>query len=111
MTPASTDLPAPLKALVGRADDALARVLPGEDLPPTDLHKAMRYAVLGGGKRLRPLLVYAAGHALGQDFPEARFDKNTSGIAIMFGWLLPAVLVAIFVGIRSLWLRRDRGAA
>ena len=67
MTPASTDLPAPLKALVGRADDALARVLPGEDLPPTDLHKAMRYAVLGGGKRLRPLLVYAAGHALGCD--------------------------------------------
>lgn len=29
----------------------------------------MRYAVLGGGKRLRPLLVYAAGHALGQDGP------------------------------------------
>ncbi|NID15564.1 (2E,6E)-farnesyl diphosphate synthase [Luteibacter yeojuensis] len=69
MTPASTDLPAPLKALVGRADDALARVLPGEDLPPTDLHRAMRYAVLGGGKRLRPLFVYAAGHALGCDGP------------------------------------------
>lgn len=29
----------------------------------------MRYAVLGGGKRLRPLLVYAAGHALGEDGP------------------------------------------
>ena len=67
MTPASTDLPAPLKALVGRADDALARALPAEDLPPTDLHRAMRYAVLGGGKRLRPLFVYAAGHALGCD--------------------------------------------
>jgi farnesyl diphosphate synthase len=69
LTPASTDLPAPLKALAGRADDALARVLPGEDLPPTELHRAMRYAVLGGGKRLRPLLVYAAGHALGSDGP------------------------------------------
>ncbi|SEW02523.1 (2E,6E)-farnesyl diphosphate synthase [Luteibacter sp. 329MFSha] len=69
MTPASTDLPAPLKALVGRADDALARALPAEDLPPTDLHRAMRYAVLGGGKRLRPLFVYAAGHALGNDGP------------------------------------------
>ncbi|HXO99654.1 MAG TPA: farnesyl diphosphate synthase [Luteibacter sp.] len=67
MTPASIDLPAPLKALVGRADDALARALPGENLPPTDLHRAMRYAVLGGGKRLRPLFVYAAGHALGCD--------------------------------------------
>ncbi|WP_448100616.1 (2E,6E)-farnesyl diphosphate synthase [Luteibacter jiangsuensis] len=69
MTPASTDLPAPLKALVGRADDALARVLPGEQLPPAELHRAMRYAVLGGGKRLRPLFVYAAGHALGCDGP------------------------------------------
>ncbi|KJV30868.1 (2E,6E)-farnesyl diphosphate synthase [Luteibacter yeojuensis] len=69
MTPASTDLPAPLKALAGRADDALARALPGDDLPPAELHRAMRYAVLGGGKRLRPLLVYAAGHALGSDGP------------------------------------------
>jgi geranylgeranyl pyrophosphate synthase len=69
LTHASTDLPAPLRALVGRADDALARALPGEHLPPTDLHRAMRYAVLGGGKRLRPLFVYAAGHALGCDGP------------------------------------------
>ena len=69
MIPATTDLPAPLKALAGRADDALARVLPGDDLPPVELHRAMRYAVLGGGKRLRPLLVYAAGHALGSDGP------------------------------------------
>ena len=67
MTPVSIDLPAPLKALAGRADDALARALPGENLPPAELHQAMRYAVLGGGKRLRPLLVYAAGHALGTD--------------------------------------------
>lgn len=67
MNHVSTDLPAPLKALAGRADDALARELPGEDLPPIQLHRAMRYAVLGGGKRLRPLLVYAAGHALGCD--------------------------------------------
>lgn len=67
MIPASTDLPAPLKVLAGRADDALARALPAADLAPVELHRAMRYAVLGGGKRLRPLLVYAAGHALGCD--------------------------------------------
>lgn len=65
MTPTSTDLLAPLKALVGRANDALSRALPAEDLPPSDLHRAMRYSVLGNGKRLRPLFVYAAGHALG----------------------------------------------
>lgn len=33
--------------------------------PPTQLYKAMRYSVLNGGKRIRPLLVYAAGEALG----------------------------------------------
>jgi farnesyl diphosphate synthase len=48
-----------------RADAALLHVLPPEDQPPQDLHRAMRYAVLGGGKRLRPLLVYATGAALG----------------------------------------------
>ena len=54
-----------LLALIDRADAALGRVLPSQDQPPLELHRAMRYAVLGGGKRLRPLLVYAAGHALG----------------------------------------------
>lgn len=59
-----------LLALTARADAALARVLPSEQQPPLELHRAMRYAVLGGGKRLRPLLVYAAGHALGMDGSE-----------------------------------------
>jgi farnesyl diphosphate synthase len=59
-----------LQALTARADRALAATLPAEDQPPAELHRAMRYAVLGGGKRLRPLLVYAAGHALGHDGPE-----------------------------------------
>ena len=53
----------------------------------------------------------AAGHALGQDFPEVRYDNNTSGIAIMFGWLCPTVIVAVVAGIRFLWLRRHRGVA
>ena len=86
MTPAPTDLPAPLKALVGRADDALARVLPAEDLAPTELHRAMRYAVLGGGKRLRPLLVYAAGHALGCD--GGILDAPASAVEIIHAYSL-----------------------
>ena len=61
------DLGPALRALIARADQALARALPAEDRSPAELHRAMRYAVLGGGKRLRPLLVYAAGHALGED--------------------------------------------
>lgn len=48
-----------------RADAVLARMLPADTQPPETLHRAMRYALLGGGKRLRPLLVYAAGLALG----------------------------------------------
>ncbi|HET6432293.1 farnesyl diphosphate synthase [Dyella sp.] len=61
----TTSLSPSLAALVARADRALAAALPRDDAAPVELHRAMRYAVLGGGKRLRPLLVYAAGHALG----------------------------------------------
>jgi farnesyl diphosphate synthase len=59
-----------LRALIARTESALADILPPEDLPPAELHRAMRYAALGGGKRLRPSLTYAAGHALGYDGPE-----------------------------------------
>lgn len=39
----------------------LEKFLPSEAMKPTHLHEAMRYAVLDGGKRMRPLLVFAAG--------------------------------------------------
>ena len=48
-----------------RVDSALDRWLPGGDVAPDRLHTAMRYSILGGGKRLRPILVYAAGQAVG----------------------------------------------
>ncbi len=48
-----------------RASRALDQRLPAPDLHPSDLHQAMRYAVLGGGKRIRPVLVYATGAAVG----------------------------------------------
>lgn len=44
-----------------RFEDAACRTLPDLDVVPVRLHRAMRYAVLDGGKRVRPLLVYAAG--------------------------------------------------
>jgi farnesyl diphosphate synthase len=53
---------APLQA---RMEEALARLLPAADIAPQRLHDAMRYAVLGGGKRVRPLLAFAAGEAVG----------------------------------------------
>ena len=48
-----------------RVDDALRRALPAPETRPERLHEAMRYAVFNGGKRLRPILVYAAGECLG----------------------------------------------
>ncbi len=47
-----------------RVEAALNEYLPLESIQPTRLHAAMRYAALGNGKRVRPVLVYAAGEAL-----------------------------------------------
>jgi len=48
-----------------RVELALGQHLPAADRIPTRLHAAMRYATLGGGKRVRPLLVFAAGELSG----------------------------------------------
>ena len=69
MNPNSELSPA-LQALIVRAEQALDHCLPPPAQSPAELHRAMRYAVLGGGKRLRPLLVYATAHALGEAGPE-----------------------------------------
>lgn len=54
-----------------RVEAALERALPPAHLNPATLHQAIRYAVLGGGKRLRPVLVYAAAQAIGADLESA----------------------------------------
>lgn len=48
-----------------RIETVLDRTLPPADQSPELLHQAMRYSCLGGGKRVRPLMVYATGDALG----------------------------------------------
>ena len=48
-----------------RVEQALDRWLPLETVQPRRLHEAMRYAVLGQGKRVRPSLVYATGYVTG----------------------------------------------
>lgn len=48
-----------------RVENALQQWLPAITTQPQRLHQAMRYVVLGGGKRVRPVLVYATGKALG----------------------------------------------
>lgn len=54
-----------LRQFQQRVHDALDSRLPAEDEAPQRLHSAMRYAVLNGGKRVRAVLVYATGEALG----------------------------------------------
>jgi len=53
-----------IAAYQARVDACLDRTLPPASQLPERLHEAMRYAVFNGGKRVRPLLVYAAGESL-----------------------------------------------
>jgi len=56
-----------MRAVQSGMEDALATLLPPAAAVPAQLHEAMRYAVLNGGKRVRPLLVYAAGELHGAE--------------------------------------------
>ena len=71
---------------VGRVETKLDSVLPDEDQPPKRLHAAMRYSVLGGGKRIRPLLVYATGASL--DVAAARLDGPAAAIELIHAFSL-----------------------
>ena len=59
------DLEAYLQERRQLVDSALERFLPSEDTPPPSVHRAMRYSVLAGGKRLRPILVIAGAELVG----------------------------------------------
>jgi len=48
-------------------EEVLRELLPRAEISPQRLHEAMRYAVLDGGKRVRPLLAFAAGELAGAD--------------------------------------------
>ena len=63
-------LPDWIKQSQAHIEHALAEYLPSPQLVPAALHTAMQYAVLDGGKRVRPLLVYAAGLLFDADYAE-----------------------------------------
>lgn len=70
-----------------RVDKALDFWLANEEIHPTHLHSAMRYAVIGGGgKRVRPILVYAAGHSVGIE--AAQLDGIASALEIIHAYSL-----------------------
>ena len=58
-----------MKAVQAHVEEALSAFLPHAETVPYKLHEAMRYTVLGGGKRVRPLLVFAAGELFGAATP------------------------------------------
>ena len=61
-----------MKSVQAEMELALVKFLPPVTQKPVRLHEAMHYAVLDGGKRVRPLLVHAAG---------ALFDADAAGLA------------------------------
>jgi geranylgeranyl pyrophosphate synthase len=70
-----------MRSYQARIENVLDRVLPDDTLMPQRLHAAQRYAVLGGGKRLRPLLVYCTGEALGVDI--ALLDAPAAAVELI----------------------------
>lgn len=62
-----------MQACQARMEAVLAGCLPPARIAPQRLHEAMRYAVLGGGKRVRPLLAFAAGEVTGASHERVQF--------------------------------------
>ena len=69
-----------------RVEATLASALPSAAMPPRRLHAAMRHATLDGGKRMRPLLVYATGIAFGAD--EAMLDAPAAAVELIHAYSL-----------------------
>jgi len=69
-----------------RIEGVLARVLPPAAGPAARLAEAMRYATLGGGKRVRPLLAYAASEITGAD--AARVDARAAALELIHAYSL-----------------------
>ena len=69
-----------------RIEAVLESLLPPSTVAPCRLHEAMRYAVLGGGKRMRPLLAYAAGEAAGAG--GATVDRPAAAVELIHAYSL-----------------------
>lgn len=72
--------------LQARIETALEHLLPDPQHAPQTLHAAMRYAALGGGKRVRPLLAFAAGEVAGAD--PARVEIAACAVELIHAYSL-----------------------
>jgi farnesyl diphosphate synthase len=75
-----------LARCVQRVEHALDEWLPPEHIHPTGLHRAMRYAALGGGKRIRPTLTYGAASAIG--IAPARMNGAACAVELIHAYSL-----------------------
>jgi farnesyl diphosphate synthase len=80
------DFAAWMGTIQARVEAALQRSLPGPQHVPARLHEAMRYATLEGGKRVRPLLAFAAGELAGAD--PARLDSVACAVEMIHAYSL-----------------------
>jgi farnesyl diphosphate synthase len=69
-----------------RIEGVLESLLPAADSPASRLASAMRYATLGGGKRMRPLLAYAASEVAGAD--PADVDSRAAAVELIHAYSL-----------------------
>lgn len=82
----NSDFPAWVSAHQSNFENTLKRLLPQADTTPQRLHAAMRYSVLDGGKRVRPLLAFAAGELAGA--PVARVEIAAAAVEIIHAYSL-----------------------
>jgi farnesyl diphosphate synthase len=82
----TADFDAWSRQVAGRVEDALSRFLPAPGIAPARLHDAMRYSTLGGGKRVRSMLVFAAGEVAGAD--ASRLDVAASAVEMIHAYSL-----------------------
>src|SRR5947207_854873 len=81
-----TDFQGWMGAVQARMETALARLLPAAHVAPAKLHEAMRYAVLEGGKRVRPLLAFAAGEL--SEAPRERVEVAAAAVELIHAYSL-----------------------
>jgi len=83
---APSDFEAWSREAAGRAEAALERLLPSPRIAPKRLHDAMRYSTLGGGKRVRAMLVFAAGVV--SDADPARLEVAAAAVEMIHAYSL-----------------------
>jgi farnesyl diphosphate synthase len=82
----AADFTAWSRDIAGRMETVLGSLLAPTRVAPSRLHEAMRYAALGGGKRVRPMLVFGAGMVAGAQ--PARLEVTSAAIELIHAYSL-----------------------